>query len=514
MRRLTSFSVVIGAGLVATACTDPTALPSRLSPPSATLTKSSTRVLTYPNSRKYRDAGFHPATASVGSATISVRSLLGRSGTTDVEVTTGTFEASSSSTLSSVQVKGYDPRGVQLFTSTNNGLSVSTASFPFSNLTRGSQVQVRANVRDVTQTRTDVVAVTDVVHLRPDLTALRIDGPVNALIGAPVNFTASIMERNGDVGARASCVLYADGTAVDRADGIWVDAGGVVACAMSHIFTTTGTHSLEVRVENVRPGDYDDANNTATASINIVQPYEFRAISFQAQSSVDNSWTRYISTLTTLEGIVETWDQTTSTQGPSQFASMTGLIERKLTFPVAMHGEMATNGTNVNTLDETLTTSEPAYWYPVEWGASCGTSFGASTDLYICTFEGGDLAGHSTIQYDWFGADVRYHTVSYVTYWDPTCANNLCERYIVNDYSQVAPMFTFGPDFQGRLSIQGAVDTSPTSAMATVSLSPFSYDYDYTDPGCSTTPVSMSCSESHLHGAGISGFVSFGSWPP
>ena len=189
-----------------------------------------------------------------------------------------------------------------------------------------------------------------------------------------------------------------------------------------------------------------------------------------------------------------------------------GLIERKLTFPVTMHGEMATNGTTVNTLDETLPTSERAYWYPVGWEASCGTSFGASTALYICTFDSGDLAGFSTIQYDWFGADVRYHSVSYVTYWDPTCANNLCERYIVNDYSQVAPMFTFGPDFQGRLSVQGAVDAFPTAGMATVSLSPYSYDYDYTDPGCSTTPVSKSCTETHLHGAGVLGFITIGNW--
>jgi hypothetical protein len=370
-------------------------------------------------------------------------------------------------------------------------------------------VQVKAVVRGANGS----VTVNDVVHMRPDLVAQRIDGPTQALIGTPVNFHAFIMERLGDLGARASCVLYVDGTAVDRADGIWVDAGSVVACAMTHIFTAAGAHSLEFRVENVQPGDYDDSNNRATGSISIVQPAEFRAFSLQAHSLVENSWTRYISTLATLEGIEETWDQTISTQGPSQFGSMTGLIERKLTFPVTMHGEMATNGTTVNTLEQTLPTSEPAYWWPVGWEVSCATSFGASTNLYICTFDSGQLAGHSLIQYDWWGADVRYHSVSYVTYWDPTCANNLCERYIVNDYSRTGPMFTFGPDFQGRLSVQGTGDVAPTAAMATVSLPPYSYDYDYSDPGCSTTPVSRSCTETHLHGAGILGYIDFGSWP-
>ncbi|MGZ3374210.1 MAG: hypothetical protein ACXU9Z_13045 [Gemmatimonadaceae bacterium] len=511
MRLLTSFSVVVCAGLVATACTDPNGVPSQRSAPSAALAKSVNRAATYPNSRKYRDAGFHPATASAGSATISVRSLLGRSGTTDVEVTTGTFDAIGSGTLSSVQVKGYDPRGVQLFTSTNNGLSVSKASFPYSNLARGSQVQVKANVRNAS--KNEVVTVTDVVHLRPDLAALRVDGPPNALIGAPVNFTAFIMERLGDLGARASCVLYVDGTAADRADGIWVDAGRVVACAMTHAFSVAGTHTLEVRVENVLPGDYDDSNNRAAASINIVQPAEFRAFSLSAQSVVDNDWTRTISTLTTLEGIQETWDQTVTTQGPSQYADMIGIVDHKLTFPVIMHGEMATNGTTVNILDETLATSEPVYYFPAEWGASCGTSIRANTDLFICTFESGELAGISIIQYDWWGADVRYHSVAYVTYWDPTCANNLCERYVVYDNSQVSPMFTFGPDFTGRLSVQGAGDNVPTAGMATATLSPFNLDYDYSDPGCSTTPVSMSCQESHTHVAGMAGYITFGSFP-
>jgi hypothetical protein len=512
LRLLTSFSVIIGAGLVASACTDPTALASRPSAPGATLSKAASRVSTYPNSRKYRDAGFHPASATAGSATISTRSLLGKTGTTDVEVTTGTFDGGAGpGTLSSVQVKGYDPNGVQLFTSTNNGLSGSTASFPYTNLTRGSGVQIKANVRN--GAKTDVVTVTDAVHLRPDPMALRIEGPANALIGWPVVFNAFIMERNGDVGARISCVLYIDGTEADRSDGLWVDAGGVVNCAMAHSFNSVGTHSLEVRVENVRPGDYDDSNNKATASIQIVQPRDFQAFSLDASSVVTNSWSRYISTLTTIDGIEETWDQTVTEKGPFQSAIMIGVVDHTLIFPVAMHGRMETNGTTVNLLDETLATSKPAYWFPPEWGASCGTSFGPNADLYICTFASGELAGISTIQYNWWGADVKYHSNSYVTYFDPTCQNNLCERYVVNDYSQVGPMFTFGPDFTGRLSVQGAGDDVPTAAIATVTFSPFNLDYDYSDPGCSTTLVSMSCSESHIHIAGIDGFTYFGSAP-
>jgi hypothetical protein len=54
----------------------------------------------------------------------------------------------------------------------------------------------------------------------------------------------------------------------------------------------------------------------------------------------------------------------------------------------------------------------------------------------------------------------------------------------------------------------------PTTAMASVSLSPFRVDFDYTGPSCSVTPVSTSCHEAHFHFAGVSGFIAYGSWPP
>lgn len=510
MRLLTSVSVVIGT-FVAIACTDPTAVSTRLSPVPPSLAKSSNRPLTYPNSRKYRDAGFHAASASIGSSTISTRSLLGKNGKTDVEVTTGTFDGGAATgALSSVQVKGYDPRGVQLFTSTNNGLSGSTATFSYSNLTRGSGVQVKANVRRSGSSTTDVVTVSDVVHLRPDLVGLRIDGPAIALIGGPVTFHAFVIERLGDVGARASCVLYVDGTAVDRLDGIWVDAGGNVECRMAHAFNNVGNHAIELRVENVNPGDYDDTNNSATASIQIVQPAEFRGLQLSANEVVDDSWTRFLYTNTTPDGIVETWDQTVSSQGRSQNGLMMGLIDRTLTFPVTMHGEMSTNGTTFTALDVTIATSEPAYWYPPEWGASCGISVGTSSVVDVCTFESGVLGGFSTIQYSWTGADVHYHSEAYVTYWDPTCANNLCERYVVNDGSDSRPLTTFGQDFSARLSVQGGADAVPTTGMATITFEPYSYDYGFSN--CSA-PITLPCGEGHAHGQGVAGSIVLGVWP-
>src|SRR5918999_2053820 len=297
MRHLTSVSLLACAGLLASGCTDATGLPER-SPSSLAPSTSSplasvarTRLASYPNSQKYRDAGFQPATGRSGSAAVTVRALLGRFGTTDVEVTTGTFDdGPAPGRLASVQVKGYSPAGTHFLTRNHTNLDGGgAASFPYAGLARGTPLQVQAIVRDIDGARSTVVTVTDAVRMRPDLVALRLDGPAETPVGAAVDFQAFIRERKGEVGAPAGFVLYVNGVAADRVDGIWVDAGGGVVCAMTHRFSEVGTHALEVRVENVRPGDFDDANNRATASIRAVGPSEFAAYSVQAWSGVDNS---------------------------------------------------------------------------------------------------------------------------------------------------------------------------------------------------------------------------------
>ncbi len=77
-----------------------------------------------------------------------------------------------------------------------------------------------------------------------------------------------------------------------------------------------------------------------------------------------------------------------------------------------------------------------------------------------------------------------------------------------------APMVTLGPDFSGRLSVQGANDAQPTTAQATVQFEPVDLRFDWVDPACSTTPASPGCFEPHDHLVGVMGYVSYGEWPP
>jgi hypothetical protein len=95
----------------------------------------------------------------------------------------------------------------------------------------------------------------------------RVAAPAQALPGTPIVISAVIAELNQDVGARAACVLSVDGLEVDRAEGIWVDAGGLVSCAFTHTFDSIGTKSVSVQAANVAPSDYDPDNNAAATSI-------------------------------------------------------------------------------------------------------------------------------------------------------------------------------------------------------------------------------------------------------
>jgi hypothetical protein len=77
---------------------------------------------------------------------------------------------------------------------------------------------------------------------------------------------------NGDAGATTNCVLAIDGSAVDQAKNVYVDAGGSVSCAFVYTFAATGGHTIEVSAANVAPADWDTGNNSASGTIDITTP--------------------------------------------------------------------------------------------------------------------------------------------------------------------------------------------------------------------------------------------------
>ena len=505
MRSLTSWTTAVFAVLFAASCNDPTAVQPRLRPSgfrNASYTNSKPGL--YPNTRKYSDAGFKPAIGRSGSTTVQMRALLDVSGTTDVEVTTGSFDGTTPAygNLGMVQVKS-QADGAS-FTSNQTDLTSSSASFPYTGIAHGTPVNVQAIVRGADVARSDVVNVADVVHFRPDLYA-DIQGPAGAPVGGAINFFATIGERLGELGARASCVVYVDGSEVDRADNIWIDAGSYVGCQFTVTFATKGTHNVEVRVENVQPGDFDNSNNNASMTVKVVDPNGYAAYSLQAHDYTINNSFRFV---TLFNGILS--DQRETDTGREQYVSFVGLIPQPLAFPIRFHGEYATNGATIDVKDDTFDSAPFVDWQP----GYCDYHFTTTgnSDTYVCVYTGGYLAGQTVVQYDWIGQSIRYHSDRYSKVW----GDNTSEpSYQASDFDINTPLTTFGPDLTGRLTIySGGSDTPVASAVNTISLAPDVQRLDIVRPSC--TPdlfPPVTCFESHFLLTGVFGYTDFGSWP-
>jgi hypothetical protein len=243
-----------------------------------------------PNTQPYRVTATATATGRTGSAMMSARALIDRDRQARLEVVTGDFETAPMGSLTKLQVKAYDGNGNLVLANNYGPLSTSSMILPLASLSRGQALDIQGNIRNVDNNRTDVVSVTAVGKLRPDLAAVTIDAPPNAPAGMPVHVTATIAELNHDTGARATCLLSVDDIPVDRAAGIWVDAGDTVSCAFSRVFASGGFHRIRVSATDVNPGDWDTANNAVETGISIVtatDTFDF------GSASVSSSYRRY-----------------------------------------------------------------------------------------------------------------------------------------------------------------------------------------------------------------------------
>jgi len=271
-------SCAVASALVLTGCADPFSGPSAsravLMPMTASVANGPAIPLVS-NRQRYRVKNPVTATGRSGSAEVTARALVGKDGRTVLEMSTGGLdtELAPRGAFTKAQVKLLDPGNSSRVVATTNYVGLASGYFTatYSGLGAGFPLQVQANIKGADGNRTDVVTVNDHVKRRPDL-AVTLGALGNALARAPAEISASVRELNGDVGAAANCVLLVDGIAVDRANGIWVDAGDAVSCAFMHAFTTTGSHAVTVRVEGVAPGDWDTANNEARGTIVIVDP--------------------------------------------------------------------------------------------------------------------------------------------------------------------------------------------------------------------------------------------------
>jgi hypothetical protein len=478
------------------------------------------------NSIKYRDAGAKPATGRSGSAAIEARALRGKT-QTDIEVTTGQLDgiATPPGKLDKVQLKVYAGNGNLLVTDNyrKSLLSGGSGDFEYDWVTRGQSVQVQANVSGIDPTRNDVVTVSTPVKWRPDITISNLQKPNTARVNAGVVVSATLRELNGDVGARANCVLKVDGVAVDRANGIWIDAGDSVACEFAHHFDSTGVKQLTVEAADVVPADYDTANNSVTGSLEVVGagvPVRY-LIGASDGTMESTNGTRHLDTWHFPDNpdFDSTYESTSETDGSDHIVSYQATMnfEARVTFPLRVESSVTSDGHIAvqDAQDLVVTTSYGNASSQTQCGATL-PDYNNPRSFQVCTTQTYDGLWHSSVN-TWTQSRL---TTYYSTMMAVYRALDEEDVYTFSDYQS----YPFGPQpvpsLGNHIAIQAAViDAGGINDInAAVDLIAYDFVTPFTEE-CTTwdepydTPVGMArysgydCYSYSFHTFGRQGFA-------
>lgn len=458
------------------------------------------------NARKYRDAGQPAATGRSGSASLTGRALLGKDGQTSVELTTGALDSATPAPgrIIKAQLKPFSSTGEAAYARNFLGLAGGgTFATSVNDLRRGQQVQAQANVTGIDPNRTDVVTVVETVKLRPDLSAASLSAPRSAVVNTAVHLSAVVRERNGDVGARSNVVLYVDGREADRADGVWVDAGGTVSAAFTHTFASEGVKQLEVRVERVAPGDYDAADNAAAGQIEVVSPRV--KLSYYATAYDQTLAQRYKSayeynyddgSFVSRDASSYSYDNRTHTQDVHFYGwSYRGALK----FPLDASVTELSDGRAVVTANFPRMEADYAYesnygTYTYKTSSAYRQDYATGYYVFITSYsvreaELGYAQDFTQVSYSRHAGDVTYHSAgTYSSYWSYEGQTPYEYSYSYNyDYSgQGGVMTPFGTQYGLDVSLVGADGTTMSAAPRmplvpydNTSSSNFCWDWDY-----------------------------------
>lgn len=487
------------------ACADqPTAPGARPAPggaPAFAVSPSGATLVS--NTVKYSDTGQKPTRARAGSAAIAAQALIGADQVTELRVTTSAADGGGAAAqLEKVQAKAFDLNDEQVFTRNHAGTGGATLVTTYPDLAWGARLEVQANVTGIDPNRTDVVEAAVPVLLRPDLSVGFWWTP-RARVGEATVLQAVVFEANGQVGARADCVLYVDGAAVDRSAGIWVDAGGVVTCAFTHRFAAEGTRFVEIAVENVNPGDWSTANNRAGRNVVVVAAdnYFESAVAtdhtFENRSAYTYDWADRVS------GSNGQYASSFSSVNRQQHASAYGSSSIGFSGPFTVTASQVSGGQTVHSAVFAVDSMDA-------WGYTCRSWFDRASGVffYVCTGEFG-TTGQTSFRYDHQAGSVTYHSSEYARQWDAYTGTEYVYNFNTSASGTTGTFYTLGGDYGFRLRFAGADKafesnvTFPLTASETVQEVPYSC-YLYDDPSYYV----KSCSEYFARRTGVIGY-----WP-
>lgn len=438
-----------------------------------------------PNARRYKESGLKPASGRSGSASLTARALLGKDGATAIELSTGELDtdATKPGNINKSQIKPLNENGEALYARNYAGSGGGYFTTTVNDLHRGQQVQVQATINGIDANRTNVVTVVETVKLRPDLSPSHLSAPTRGVTGNPVNISVVLRELRGDSGATTNLILYADGIAVDRANGVWVDAGGTVSCMFTHTFSSAGTKQLEVKAEQTAPGDYDISNNVATGTVDI-GPITAAELNYNVQIlDGDDDFRSHVYEKRYFNGVLQSErEEDFSAKGWQQQVNFFGWTARMVSFPLTISHRETNDGTMVFSDSYTNLTptsvidssdgvtrfiahnvsrfeSSTGHFFNLSSTATINLATGARTEM--TSFSSNRQAG-----------DVTYHSAGWERFWDGESGEEFFYTWNTTDVVRAGTRIPFGTHYGINISLTTGDGTIYT-ASPNVTLNPF-----------------------------------------
>ena len=482
---LSRFTTLAGAALLVAlaACSDDLASPAARSPEVRAANLLPTvggRLIS--NSVKYRDTGAPHATGRSGSARLEGEAELGADGVTRLTITTGSLEdpGHAPGQIVKAQIKVFAADGELVSVLNHNRLSGGgTQTFLLPGLSHGFRLQVQANVRGIDRNRTDVVTLTAGVTSAP---AVQVDAqlPPEPRVGQPVLVTGVVSEVNGDAGTRADCQLWVNGSLVDQATGIWVNAGDAVTCVFTHTFTDPGEQQVEVRVVT-------DGGTVVTdgGTVNVGSAF-VTGWAGQVEDRSVSTTTVFAYNWVKPDGSHKEYSDTKVNTERNQSISVQGTWSRAAVFPLArVDWSVESNGVEWQT-ERWLAVASAAD----AQGRQCATRNMPENGAVFFLCNG--LQGGATWGYQRFAGNVTYHSVGYSNVFDGLAG--VQSLYSWNDgytiYGYGGQVRNLGSEVKIRLTIADAEGSATFSPV--IPLTPFSGTLGVTPRNCvTTTPESL-----------------------
>jgi len=438
-----------------------------------------------PNTRRYKESGLKPASGRSGSASLTGRALLGNDGVTTVELSTGQLDNGEPKpgNINKSQIKPLDENGDALYARNYGNSGGGYFTTTVNDLHRGQQVQMQANINGIDANRTNVVTVVETVKLRPDLSASDLSVPARGVPGNPVNISVVLREVRGDSGAATNVILYADGIAVDRANGVWVDAGGTVSCVFTHSFNSAGTKQLEVKAEQTAPGDFDMSNNAATGTV-VIGPITNAELSYNVQIvDGDDDYRAHVYEKRYFNGVLQTeHEEDFSAKGWQQQVNFFGWTARMVSFPLSIAHAETNDGalvfadsymnlTPTSVIDDSDGVTRFIAYNVWRYEASTGHYFNLSTTATINLATGArtELTSFSSNRQ---AGDVTYHSAGYERFWDGDSGEEFFYTWNTTDVTRAGTRIPLRTHYRINIALTTG-DGSVYTASPDVTLTPF-----------------------------------------